>query len=784
MADFTPSIVTPNLQGYTGQEPFRFWCQMALPIVYDDTLSYYELLNKVVVYLNNTISDVAAAEENIQAINDATNTNIAALLQSYRQLQQYVNDYFTNLDVQQEINNKLDDMATSGELSNLLSPFIPDLVTNWLNVNVDPVGSAVVVDSSLSVSGAAADSKSVGDRFASMFEKFKTWTYDKTGNGAKPSYYLNSSLGVAADTIYKIHVSPTTLANGDEITITARSAGNLNAESLVATIATGINAECDIYFQMSTAEINNVVYFCANVNPSSTSNVYTLLDFYRGSVIDGDGNVYFQLVSMIENIENKIDNNSEKINELKTIQKNSSFSRGTVDTPAIVVYRAPMSWLNMVADTQYKLSFKNVSVTAPDVLRAAFQSTSSYSAADRVKLIVDRFSNDIDVYFSLTAAEVAAAQYLTIWTTAATTNAVCFQWDLYVGDVITALGELDELTKTNNLPSGVNEYYFDNNYLPDKITSIIQSKNFVNGVCFGFVTDMHAPANSLQSLPLLKYAAAKGGVNLILCGGDWSVATSTTPESTVKYSGSVAINYAAEIPNFYGVQGNHDFFTRVNWNDNTVGYTAQTPEIYNYLTRNAENRAIIDPPKGYFYIDNEPQKTRYFMLNSCEAHSNNQATGEGTYYLFTKAQADWLIEKMTEKSGWNYIFVSHIPCDPDLDGYSSTQDVLMEIMKSAKNKRNLTYTWNQGTISHDFTGFDNNVICWIGGHCHKDQSHIYDNVLSITTTCDAHYSDDNWNAVAGTITEQAVDVFCVDYDGGLINAVRIGRGQNRQWNIV
>ena len=163
MADFTPSIVTPNLQGYTGQEPFRFWCQMALPLVYDDTLSYYELLNKVVVYLNNTISDVATAEENIEAINNATNTNIAALLQSYRQLQEYVNDYFTNLDVQQEINTKLDDMATSGELSNLLSPFIPDLVTNWLTANVNPVGSAVVVDSSLSVSGAAADAKKTGE---------------------------------------------------------------------------------------------------------------------------------------------------------------------------------------------------------------------------------------------------------------------------------------------------------------------------------------------------------------------------------------------------------------------------------------------------------------------------------------------------------------------------------------------------------------------------------------------------------------------------------------------
>ena len=61
MADFTPELQRANLQGYTGQGAFRFWCQMTLPIVYDDSLSYYELLNKVVLYLNNTISDVATA---------------------------------------------------------------------------------------------------------------------------------------------------------------------------------------------------------------------------------------------------------------------------------------------------------------------------------------------------------------------------------------------------------------------------------------------------------------------------------------------------------------------------------------------------------------------------------------------------------------------------------------------------------------------------------------------------------------------------------------------------
>lgn len=34
---------------------FRFWCQSVLPLVYDDSLSYYEVLCKVVNYINNLI---------------------------------------------------------------------------------------------------------------------------------------------------------------------------------------------------------------------------------------------------------------------------------------------------------------------------------------------------------------------------------------------------------------------------------------------------------------------------------------------------------------------------------------------------------------------------------------------------------------------------------------------------------------------------------------------------------------------------------------------------------
>lgn len=41
-------------------------------------------------------------------------------------------------------------------------------VSAWLNENVDPVGSAVVVDSSLSVAGAAADAKKTGDEISQL----------------------------------------------------------------------------------------------------------------------------------------------------------------------------------------------------------------------------------------------------------------------------------------------------------------------------------------------------------------------------------------------------------------------------------------------------------------------------------------------------------------------------------------------------------------------------------------------------------------------------------------
>lgn len=49
-------------------QKFSFWCQKVLPLVYDDSLSYYEVLCKVVDYLNHLIEDTSNLTEELSSL--------------------------------------------------------------------------------------------------------------------------------------------------------------------------------------------------------------------------------------------------------------------------------------------------------------------------------------------------------------------------------------------------------------------------------------------------------------------------------------------------------------------------------------------------------------------------------------------------------------------------------------------------------------------------------------------------------------------------------------------
>lgn len=96
--------------------PFKYFCMTIgeLPSSFVDSMSYYEMLAWLCNYLEKTV--IPAVNANAMATTELQNL--------YIELKAYVDNYFDNLDVQTEINNKLDDMAESGELATIISQFL------------------------------------------------------------------------------------------------------------------------------------------------------------------------------------------------------------------------------------------------------------------------------------------------------------------------------------------------------------------------------------------------------------------------------------------------------------------------------------------------------------------------------------------------------------------------------------------------------------------------------------------------------------------------------------
>jgi lysophospholipase L1-like esterase len=122
-----------------------------IPYDFNGTLS---LENKFVV-LFKTVKEMFDAQDE--------------LVKSYKALHDFINQYFSNLDLQNEVNKKIEELKESGELLNLLKPTVSNEVSTWLKANIKNPSNPPI-DISLSVENAAADAKVTGDKINSLKE--------------------------------------------------------------------------------------------------------------------------------------------------------------------------------------------------------------------------------------------------------------------------------------------------------------------------------------------------------------------------------------------------------------------------------------------------------------------------------------------------------------------------------------------------------------------------------------------------------------------------------------
>ena len=144
-----------------------------IPYDFNGTLS---LENKFVV-LFKTVKEMFDAQDE--------------LVKSYKVLYDFVNQFFTNLDLQEEVNKKIEEMKNSGELLNLMKPTVTNEVTAWLTANITNPSNPPI-DKSLTIENAAADAKVTGDKINSLKEDLDELVDLKVNlkNITKPEGYL------------------------------------------------------------------------------------------------------------------------------------------------------------------------------------------------------------------------------------------------------------------------------------------------------------------------------------------------------------------------------------------------------------------------------------------------------------------------------------------------------------------------------------------------------------------------------------------------------------------
>lgn len=154
-----------NLQNIEFLKPtglFTNYIYKAIPLVFDESMSYYETLLGLLAYLKNTV--IPTVNNNADAV--------AELQKLFTELKSFVDNYFDNLDVQQEINNKLDQMVEDGTLDNILNNYIN--VTKVYNTHQELMQDTGLVNNM----------------------KVKTLGYYEINDGGEAYYYITNNENV------------------------------------------------------------------------------------------------------------------------------------------------------------------------------------------------------------------------------------------------------------------------------------------------------------------------------------------------------------------------------------------------------------------------------------------------------------------------------------------------------------------------------------------------------------------------------------------------------------
>lgn len=334
----------------------------------------------------------------------------------------------------------------------------------------------------------------------------------------------------------------------------------------------------------------------------------------------------------------------------------------------------------------------------------------------------------------------------------------------------------------------------------------------IKPLAFMHISDTHTSKPNTRAIQILNYLGANGFVKFLMHTGDILEDPKNNPPA---WSNIVA---AAQYPVFV-TSGNHDVG---NWASSPSQYKTDSqfydffiaPQINAWGLKSDGGGTPHPSGKNYYFTDFTDEKIRLVVVYEYEIPSVSTQTdaGRGARWI-SQEQTNWFINSLlTTPAGYGVIVAKHAPDglighdsnpfnSPFKDGENTQQTFqyrdgvaytafFADIVQAFIDRTSINYVVSQSAASYqgtinviaDFRSMPSDVefICYVSGHVHADNiTHLatHPKQMELNINCDNTIIDNQRSEtllIEGTSFEDAINVYGIDRNRGLIHVLRIG----------
>ena len=643
-------------------------------------------LDWVIAQVKRLIAEWGQTQEDwaeLQADNTAFKERIEG---EWDEVKSYILNYFANLDVTQEISNKINQMAADGSLLTVIRSTVQDssaaTATAWLNAHITQE-TGYVLDDTLTVAGAAADAKAAGRLNSHLVQAdFEQGSYDPDED---------SSALVSNSKKIRLKV-PIHMPAGTMVTTNLGTGWFVTFHEMKSASRTTVNNTYTGYYERpgtGSITVQNECYLMivAGQYPEATT---APTDYTDGKIIIG-GNPVYQISDTIRN---------------RTYGLGSLVSGDYTATVGI-----------NTSNAKRKRLWKPIRVKSG--------SRVSFNLGESLYVIV-YYMTDEDMSGStalgyVNATQIIAASQITDFVFPADGFLMFNLQNAATTGASTALSFNDMMGFTFTIEEIANSDYsvvadaigaMNSDTFTDAATLLA---NAVGGDdCFAFFTDMHRAGPPYQNVAYcvalidkIRKTVLNFPTSCVIFGGDL-LTTSESVMTTITHAQAIQANTQftniceALLPNYYQVFGNHDD----NYTSSVADSTLSQAEIDMTMFRKTH--------RAYYKFDTVNGTTMYCFDSGKNKVGNDYNVPMDTYKW---GQVAWFAQSLLSDDPAHSVCVVHIirNNNSNLPLFPFTSH-LIDIAAAYNGRTTVT---KNGT-TYDFTNCTGKVEFFLGGHIHGE----------------------------------------------------------------